>query len=214
MEERPAGCSTRSSERWEAPLVCRRKSEEKPRAGKACAHSFRHDGEASSPNCVIFPTARQHSVPKHAVVDFGSQPHRIERLSVRKALAGKKLLVIGTTGFIGKVWLTMLLEDLPEIGRIYLLVRRQGSRSALQRFERIVAESPTFKVLHERHGDELGRWLSERIEVLEGDVSEPGLGLDSATAAKSLRGSRSGCELGRLDRFQPGPSTRSIHERR
>jgi long-chain acyl-CoA synthetase len=138
---------------------------------------------SASPNGVIFPAARQHSVPKHAVVNFGSQPHRVERLSVREALAGKNLLVIGTTGFIGKVWLTMLLEDLPEIGRIYLLVRRQGSRSALQRFERIVAESPTFRVLHERHGDELGRWLSERIEVLEGDVSEPGLGLDSATAA-------------------------------
>ena len=136
----------------------------------------------TSPNGVIFPAARQHSVPKHAVVDFGSQPHRVERLSVREALAGKKLLVIGTTGFIGKVWLTMLLEDLPEIGRIYLLIRRQGSRSALQRFERIVAESPTFRVLHERHGDELGRWLSERIEVLEGDVSEPGLGLDNATS--------------------------------
>jgi hypothetical protein len=137
---------------------------------------------SASPNGVIFPAARQHSVPKHAVVDFGSQPRRVERLSVRKALAGKNLLVVGTTGFIGKVWLTMLLEDLPEIGRIYLLVRRQGSRSALQRFERIVAESPTFKVLHERHGDDLGRWLSERIEVLEGDVSEPGLGLDAATA--------------------------------
>jgi len=134
------------------------------------------------PNRMIFPSARQHPVPKHAVVAFGSQPHRIERLSVREALAGKKLLVIGTTGFIGKVWLTMLLEDVPQIGRIYLLVRRQGSRSALQRFERIVAESPTFKELHERQGEELGHWLSERVEVLEGDVSEPGLGLDSATA--------------------------------
>lgn len=137
---------------------------------------------SASPSRVIYPAARQHFVPKHAVVDFGSQPQRVERLSVREALAGKKLLVIGTTGFIGKVWLTMLLEDLPEIGRIYLLIRRQGSRSALQRFERIVAESPTFRMLHERHGDELGRWLSERIEVLEGDVSESGLGLDSATA--------------------------------
>jgi Male sterility protein/haloacid dehalogenase-like hydrolase len=137
-----------------------------------------------SPDRLVFPAARQHSAPKHPVVDFGSQPHRVERLSVRTALAGKTLLIIGTTGFIGKVWLTMLLEDLPEISRIYLLVRRQGSRSALQRFERIVAESPTFKVLHERHGEDLGRWLSERVEVLEGDVSEPGLGLDGAAAER------------------------------
>ena len=135
-----------------------------------------------SPARLIFPTARQHSVPKHPVVNFGGQQRQVERFSVREVFAGKNLLVIGTTGFIGKVWLTMLLEDLPEINRIYLLVRRQGSRSALQRFERIVAESPAFKVLHDLHGDNLGHWLSERIEVLEGDVSEPGLGLDGATA--------------------------------
>ena len=118
------------------------------------------------------------------MVHFGVQPPKVKRLSVRKALAGKKILIIGTTGFIGKVWLTMLLEDLPELGRIYLLVRRQGSRTPLQRFERIVAESPAFKLLHERHGDQLGDWLAERLEVVEGDVSEPRLGLDDATARR------------------------------
>jgi len=34
-----------------------------------------------SPNVAIFPGAREHSVPKHAVVDFGSQPRRVERLA-------------------------------------------------------------------------------------------------------------------------------------
>jgi Male sterility protein/haloacid dehalogenase-like hydrolase len=137
-----------------------------------------------SPEGIVFPTARQLPVAKHAVVHFGVQPPKVKRLSVRKALAGKKILIIGTTGFIGKVWLTMLLEDLPELGRIYLLVRRQGSRTPLQRFERIVAESPAFKLLHERHGDQLGDWLAERLEVVEGDVSEPQLGLDDATARR------------------------------
>jgi len=136
------------------------------------------------PERLIFPAARRPWVPKHAVVHFGSRPRRLDVISVRKALAGKNILIIGTTGFIGKVWLTMLLEDLPELGRIFLLVRRQGLRSALQRFERIVAESPAFKTLHDRHGDGLGDWLAEHIEVLEGDVSEPGLGLDAATARR------------------------------
>lgn len=142
--------------------------------------------QSAAPQQLVFPAARQHFVLKHPVADFG-QTNRCERLSVREQLAGRNLLIIGATGFIGKVWLTMLLEDLPELGRIYLLVRRQGSRSALQRFERIVAESPAFKALHERHGDNLGRWLSERVEVLEGDVSEPGLGLDNATAQHLFR---------------------------
>lgn len=137
-----------------------------------------------SPGDLVFPTVRSVPVSKHAVVHFGPQPPKVDTLSVRKALGGKKILIIGTTGFIGKVWLTMLLEDLPEVGRIFLLVRRQGSRSALQRFERIVAESPAFRTLHDRHGNQLGNFLAERLEVIEGDVSEPQLGLDDVTAQR------------------------------
>ncbi len=36
-------------------------------------------------------------------------------------------MLIGVTGFIGKVWLANTLMELPEIGRIYLLIRRQKS---------------------------------------------------------------------------------------
>jgi Male sterility protein/haloacid dehalogenase-like hydrolase len=133
---------------------------------------------------LIFRAARQPSVPKYAVVRFANHAHKVDKISVRGALAGKNVLIIGTTGFIGKVWLTMLLQDLPELGHIYLLIRRQGARSAVERFEKIVAESPAFRTLHERHGDKLGDWLADRIEVLEGDVSEPDLGLDRATAQR------------------------------
>ncbi len=49
------------------------------RLGKHPLYSFPQDGRSASPNGVIFPAARQHSVPKHAVVDFGSQPLRIEQ---------------------------------------------------------------------------------------------------------------------------------------
>src|SRR5579862_2588989 len=74
-------------------------------------------------------------------------------LSVRDTLRGKHILLIGGTGFIGKVWLASLLSDLPEIGRIHLIVRGNRSASALQRFERMVEESPVYDRLAERHGD-------------------------------------------------------------
>ncbi len=106
------------------------------------------------------------------------------QLSVRRALAGKHVMLIGVTGFIGKVWLVKLLEDLPEIGRVYLLFRRQKSNPSLRRFEKIVEESPVFDPLEELHGAGLARFLSERIEVVEGDVSAPGLGLDENTRAR------------------------------
>ena len=112
---------------------------------------------------------------------------RIERLSVRESLAGKHILLTGVTGFIAKVWLVQLLTDLPAIGKIYLLIRRQGPNTALRRFEKIVEESPVFDSFHERYGEELPRFLSERIEVLEGDVSQPGLGIDMETRSRLFR---------------------------
>ena len=66
-------------------------------------------------------------------------------LSVRAALAGKHVMLIGVTGFIGKVWLVNTLTDLPEIGRIYLLIRRQKSNPAAQRFEKLVENFASFR---------------------------------------------------------------------
>jgi long-chain acyl-CoA synthetase len=98
-------------------------------------------------------------------------------LSVRGALRGKHILLIGATGFIGKVWLANLLTDLPEIGRVYLLVRPNRSATALERFQRVIEESPVFEQLAARHGDNFADFLRARVEVVEGDVSKPGLGL-------------------------------------
>ena len=64
-------------------------------------------------------------------------------------------MLIGVTGFIGKVWLANTLMELPEIGRIYLLIRRQKSNPAARRFEKLVEESPVFDPLYARYGAEL-----------------------------------------------------------
>jgi len=99
------------------------------------------------------------------------------RLSVRKTLGGKSVMLIGVTGFIGKVWLVNTLMDLPEIGKIYLLIRHQKSNPAMRRFEKLVEESPVFDPLYDRYGMDLPAFLKEKVERVEGDVTQPGLGL-------------------------------------
>jgi Male sterility protein/haloacid dehalogenase-like hydrolase len=132
--------------------------------------------EMKTVEAAVVPAERRVPVPVRAMVHFDG--HRQGGpLSVRKALGGKHVMLIGVTGFIGKVWLVNLLTDLPEIGRVYLLIRRQKTNSALRRFEKLVEESPVFDLLHERYGANLARFLAERVEVVEGDASEPGLGL-------------------------------------
>ncbi len=104
--------------------------------------------------------------------------------SVRRAFAGKHLMLIGVTGFIGKVWLANTLMELPKVGRIYLLIRRQKSNPAQRRFEKIVEESPVFDPLFEKYGVGLAEYLREKVEVVEGDVTREGLGLDADVAQR------------------------------
>jgi len=131
----------------------------------------------------IVPAVRVESPRVRPIVYFDEKRYPA-RFSVRKALGGKRVMLIGVTGFIGKVWLANTLMDLPEIGKLYLLIRRQKSSPARLRFEKMIEGSPVFDPLFDKYGDRLGALLAEKIEVVEGDVSQPGLGLDSETAAR------------------------------
>jgi alcohol-forming fatty acyl-CoA reductase len=119
----------------------------------------------------------------YRAVHFQPQTRELH-LSVRESLRGKHILLVGATGFIGKVWLANLLGDLPEIGKIYVLVRHRRSITAAERFQKVVGESPVFEPLAQRHGSKFAQFLAERIEVLDGDVSKPGLGMDEGTRAR------------------------------
>ncbi len=126
-----------------------------------------------------------HPVPAtgRAVAALGDVP-RVEHLSVRETLVNKHIMLVGVTGFIGKVWLVDLLENVSGIGKITLLIRRNRTTSAQRRFEKIVEESPTFDTLQDRYGRRLGAFLKEKVDVVDGDVSQPGLGMDEATQAR------------------------------
>src|SRR5580704_11832167 len=118
-----------------------------------------------------------------SVALFG-QGARHGPLAVRETLANRHILLIGVTGFIGKVWLVDLLENVPKIAKITLLIRRNRTTSAQKRFQKIIEESPAFDTLEEKYGRKLGALLEEKVEVVEGDVGLPGLGLDEATEAR------------------------------
>jgi thioester reductase-like protein len=132
-----------------------------------------------------FPAIRATPVSEKPIVHFYGTPPK-DRLSVRKALAGKRVMLIGVTGFIGKVWLVNTLMDLPGIGKIYVLIRRQKSNPARKRLEKLVEDSPVFDPLYSRYRGGLPQFLRERVEVVEGDVTQPGFGLD-ADISESLR---------------------------
>jgi long-chain acyl-CoA synthetase len=138
------------------------------------------------PERAVVPAVRPQIDNKTPVQLVSSTP-RVAHLSVRETLAGKHFMLIGVTGFIGKVWLVDLLEKIPEIGKVTLLIRRNRTTSAQRRFEKIVEESPAFDGLHDTYGRKLATFLNEKVEVVEGNVSLPGLGLDADAQTRLAR---------------------------
>ncbi len=126
----------------------------------------------------ILPTKRLVTQFDRPTIIF--EPHqKLDTLSVRRSFAGKKIMLIGFTGFIGKVWLVKVLRDLPDVGKVYLLIRRQRSLTANRRFEKVIEDSPLFEAFHDLHNEELSEYLAGKIEVVEGDISSPGLGIEA-----------------------------------
>jgi thioester reductase-like protein len=98
-------------------------------------------------------------------------------LSIRRALSGRHVFLTGGSGFVGKVWLSMVLAELPEIERLYVFLRPKALVPARQRFEKMLNTSAAFKPLHDRYGARLTQYLATRLEVVEGDLAAPDLGL-------------------------------------
>ncbi len=71
---------------------------------------------------------------------------------LEQVLKGRRILLTGSTGFLGKVFLAILLRWHPEIERVYLLIRGDR-RSSLGRFRREILDSPVFAPLREHLGE-------------------------------------------------------------
>jgi thioester reductase-like protein len=52
--------------------------------------------------------------------------------SILNTLRDKGILITGTTGFVGKVLVEKILRDVPEVGKLYLLIRGD-SQARLQK---------------------------------------------------------------------------------
>ncbi|HEU0037073.1 MAG TPA: AMP-binding protein [Kofleriaceae bacterium] len=95
------------------------------------------------------------------------------RLDVTEILRGKNILLIGTTGFVGKVALSMLLHRYPDVGRVYCLVRPGAGNTADERFYKKVASSEAFDPVREVHGDRYDAFMRSKIVAVPGDIGRP-----------------------------------------
>ncbi|QSP95096.1 SDR family oxidoreductase [Marinobacter salinisoli] len=97
----------------------------------------------------------------------------------RTTLSGKRILLTGTTGFLGKVILEKLIRDVPDLGELVLLIR--GNRKypcAKARFHAEVATSSVFDRLRETEPARLNTFLDQRIQCVGGEITQPRFGME------------------------------------
>jgi alcohol-forming fatty acyl-CoA reductase len=84
----------------------------------------------------------------------------------------RTFLLTGATGFLGKVVLEELVrrKDELKVGKVHVVIRPTGSRTAAERFAHEVVASPCFSRLP-------AGW-TRIVEVVEADLEHPGLGLN------------------------------------
>ena len=97
---------------------------------------------------------------------------------IRDALAGKRIFITGTTGFLGTNLLERLLRTVPDCHLVLLI--RPGKRSTVeQRLQREVLKNDAYDRLREQLGrDGFKAMADARITAVAGDVGRDGLGLD------------------------------------
>jgi len=98
------------------------------------------------------------------------------KLSINRTLAGKAILITGSTGFVGKVLVEKILRSCPEVGKIYLLIRGD----AQQRIQTELLQSQAFQVCESSHGSNFLAWANSKLVGINGDIQQKGLGLSQS----------------------------------
>jgi long-chain acyl-CoA synthetase len=106
-------------------------------------------------------------------------------ISAIHAFSNRTVLLLGGTGFVGKVLLAMVLDRFPELKHLVVQARRKKNLSGEQRFYSEVLTSPPLRPIVERIGGESA--VRQKVSVVEGDLDQPLCGI-SANDLEALKG--------------------------
>src|SRR3982751_7130329 len=98
------------------------------------------------------------------------------KLSPTEIYQDRKIFLIGSTGFLGKVTLSMLLHRFPNVGKVYVTVRARSQEESETRFWNNIITAPPFDPLRELYGSALDGFIRDKVVVQGGDIAEVNFG--------------------------------------
>ncbi len=106
---------------------------------------------------------------------------------IAQSLAGKRIAITGSTGFVGTALVERLLRGVPDC-ELVLLVRDGQRTPAPKRVQRELLKNDAFDRLREAHAapdatETFDEMTARRINTVAGDVSSDGLGLNDENRA-------------------------------
>lgn len=106
-------------------------------------------------------------------------------MSITDFFRGKVLLITGGTAFLGQPMVAKILTALPDIQKIYLLIRSRTDTtgkhiSAQERLKNELLTSDVFASLRRLHGDNFDAWAQQKLTAVEGDLTHEYLGFSNA----------------------------------
>ncbi|PHT37045.1 Fatty acyl-CoA reductase 2 [Capsicum baccatum] len=99
-------------------------------------------------------------------------------IGIIKFLRGKTFLITGATGFLGKVLIEKILRTVPDVNKIFVLIKADNKEVAMHRLKNEVLNADIFKNLKQVHGKSYYTFMLSKLVPVVGNVSETHLGLD------------------------------------
>lgn len=98
-------------------------------------------------------------------------------ISIHKSLNEKIVLITGVTGFLGKVFLHNLLCKIPEIKKVYVIIRGSDHANVLSRFQNELTDSKIFINKND---------IFKKVIPIKGDICELNLGITDSNILQQM----------------------------
>ncbi|GAB2295442.1 hypothetical protein Dimus_029609 [Dionaea muscipula] len=143
--------------------------------------------DSSSSSLVLSPNGKspgELAVKELVPYGGGSLVQVEEGIGIVKFLRGKAFLVTGATGFLAKVLIEKLLRTIPDVGKIYVLIKAKDKEAAVKRLRNEILNAEIFKCLQQMYGKSYEAFMLSKLVPVVGNICESDLGLDEDSTNK------------------------------